>query len=30
MCAETAFLREGGFFFKGASFLSFRAIKAVF
>ena len=30
MCAETAFLREGGFFFKGASFPSFRAIVRVF
>ena len=30
MCVETVFLREGGFFFKGASFLSFRAITGVF
>ena len=30
MCVETVFLREGGFFFKGASFLSFCAIIRVF
>jgi hypothetical protein len=30
MCAETVFLREGGFFLGGASFLSFCAIVRVF
>lgn len=30
MCAETVFLRGGGFFFKGANLLSFRAIMGVF
>ena len=29
MCAEAAFLWGGGFFFKGASFLSFCAIMGV-